>query len=600
MAAIRTVMVTMSPIFRDLIAELMASHVDVEVVGELDTRDGLEQRLQALGPDLVLIGLRRDEGDEIGLSLVRLLPNAKVIAFSSDARHAFVHRMQPQRTALLDVSPRMLLDTIMGQSTGSDPVIGFRSSPHSFLDPQTDSSAHRPRDALTAPAGNRAKSTNPMWIKTLNAAAWRSSIMSPTESSEGQEEVGGEEGGEEQVEEAEEASGAHKPVSYTIPTAKPKPPTKPPSKRPAGGEGDEDGEGDEFPSEAGEYGGEAGEEGGEAGEYGEAGEESQFEADGIEAGWEEADLTEAAAEEAEEEFVTDAEFGSLTSENQQEFFAALLPALLPAIKALAPSLAKLGLGAASRVLGRRKRKRGRETGEEAYGEEADFERALDQLEVIIGKDDRVQIRKTNKVPWKRICHLQIEAKDGSKFLGSGALIGPRTVSTAGHCVYLHGAGGWPKSITVTPGRNGTSRPYGQAKAAKLHTVLGWKDNKKREYDYGAITLAPGIKMSPPSAFGFDALGDSALKGRRLNLGGYPGDKPPGTMWFHGRKVKAIKPRVLVYEVDTMGGQSGSAVWLSRSGKRIMVGIHTNGASSGNSATRITKPVFANLKKWRAL
>ena len=65
-------------------------------------------------PDLVLIGLGRLEGDEIGLSLVRLLPNAKVIAFSSDGRNAFTHRMQPQRTALLDVSPQMLIDAISG------------------------------------------------------------------------------------------------------------------------------------------------------------------------------------------------------------------------------------------------------------------------------------------------------------------------------------------------------------------------------------------------------------------------------------------------------------------------------------------------------
>ena len=114
MAAIRTVMVTVSPILRDLITELMAGHGHLDVVGELDTRDRLEEQLRALAPDLILIGLGRDEGDEIGLSLMRFLPNAKVIAFSSDLRHAFVHRMQPQRIALLDVSPQMLIDTIMG------------------------------------------------------------------------------------------------------------------------------------------------------------------------------------------------------------------------------------------------------------------------------------------------------------------------------------------------------------------------------------------------------------------------------------------------------------------------------------------------------
>ena len=114
MAAIRTVMVTMPPIFRDLIAELMAGRRNLEVVGNLGARDGLEERLRALEPDLILIGLGKGEGDEIGLPLVRLLPNAKVIAFSGDGRDAFVHRIHAQRTALLDVSAQALIDAIMG------------------------------------------------------------------------------------------------------------------------------------------------------------------------------------------------------------------------------------------------------------------------------------------------------------------------------------------------------------------------------------------------------------------------------------------------------------------------------------------------------
>ena len=88
MAAIRTVMITMPPIFRDLITQLMAGHRDLNVVAELDNREGLEERLRSFAPDLILVGLGRNEGDEIGLSLVRLLPAAKVIAFSSDGRHA--------------------------------------------------------------------------------------------------------------------------------------------------------------------------------------------------------------------------------------------------------------------------------------------------------------------------------------------------------------------------------------------------------------------------------------------------------------------------------------------------------------------------------
>jgi DNA-binding NarL/FixJ family response regulator len=104
----------MAPLFRDVVTELMARHANLDVVRELDTRDGLEEKLRTVAPDLILIGLRRNEGDEIGLSLLRILANAKVIAFSSDGRHAFVYRMQPQRIVLIDVSPHALIDTILG------------------------------------------------------------------------------------------------------------------------------------------------------------------------------------------------------------------------------------------------------------------------------------------------------------------------------------------------------------------------------------------------------------------------------------------------------------------------------------------------------
>ncbi|MGB8898414.1 MAG: hypothetical protein WCC90_03770 [Methylocella sp.] len=113
-AAIRTVMITMPPLFRDLITELVASPRGLNVVAELDSRQELEERLHPLSPDLVLIGLAKNEGDETGLSLVRLLPNAKVIALSSGGRHAFVHQTQRQRTILPDVSPQTLIDAILG------------------------------------------------------------------------------------------------------------------------------------------------------------------------------------------------------------------------------------------------------------------------------------------------------------------------------------------------------------------------------------------------------------------------------------------------------------------------------------------------------
>jgi glutamyl endopeptidase len=223
------------------------------------------------------------------------------------------------------------------------------------------------------------------------------------------------------------------------------------------------------------------------------------------------------------------------------------------------------------------------------------------LEVVIGKDDRVKINNTTAYPWRTICSLRITAADNTSWIGTGWLVGPRTVITAGHCVYMHSHGGWAKKIEVIPGRNGSTMPYGSCTATHFRSVKGWTNKKNITHDYGAIILPSNCRYGDRVGyFGYANLSFFSLLGLKVNLAGYPGDKPTGTIWFDARQITLVLARRLVYNIDTAGGQSGSPVWRLKDGKRHVVGIHTNGASTGNSATRITKPVFDNIKKWKAM
>ena len=112
MAVVRTVIVTISPMLSDILVTLLGDHTTLEVVATFDTRHNLEESLRAIVPDVILIGLGRNESDEIGHSCSTLLPTAKVIAFSNDGRNAFVH-INAQRTVLLDVSAQMLTTTVL-------------------------------------------------------------------------------------------------------------------------------------------------------------------------------------------------------------------------------------------------------------------------------------------------------------------------------------------------------------------------------------------------------------------------------------------------------------------------------------------------------
>lgn len=223
------------------------------------------------------------------------------------------------------------------------------------------------------------------------------------------------------------------------------------------------------------------------------------------------------------------------------------------------------------------------------------------LEIIIGTDDRVRITPTTRVPWRWTCALRIQFPSGSTFRGTGFLIGPRALATAGHCVYMHDHGGWARKIEVIPAADGSLKPYGMATATSLRSVGGWVNQRRPESDYGCIVLPNGsFGGRNLGSFGFAAFPATTILAQPAVVAGYPGDKPFAELWGMARRVKAVTSRTLVYDTDTMGGQSGAPVYIKRNGNRYVVGIHNYGAANGNMATRVTQPVYQRLLGWSKL
>ena len=100
------------------------------------------------------------------------------------------------------------------------------------------------------------------------------------------------------------------------------------------------------------------------------------------------------------------------------------------------------------------------------------------VEVVIGEDERKHVENVNILPWQAICKLNITARDDSKWIGTGWLISARTVITAGHCVYMHDMGGWPKSIEVIPGLDNASKMFGSGLATVFRSTSGWTADMK--------------------------------------------------------------------------------------------------------------------------
>jgi V8-like Glu-specific endopeptidase len=229
--------------------------------------------------------------------------------------------------------------------------------------------------------------------------------------------------------------------------------------------------------------------------------------------------------------------------------------------------------------------------------EASFPR--ETREIVIGTDERRQVTATANYPWRASASLLITARDGSRWIGTAWFIGPHTLMTAGHCVFLRSPEperhGWARSIEVIPGRNGRETPFGRVTSTVLRSVVGWTEDGEQDHDYGAIILPTDLGETT-GRFGFGVYNDATLLASVGNIAGYPGDKPSGTMWYDAKRISSVGPRRTSYEIDTAGGQSGAAVYRIQNGTRTAFAIHAYG---GNHGPRIVAPVYANMVNWKA-
>lgn len=275
-------------------------------------------------------------------------------------------------------------------------------------------------------------------------------------------------------------------------------------------------------------------------------------------------------------------------------------------------------------------------------------------------EGRIPVNNSTTYPFRAICRLIITANDNTRWYGTGFLIAPRTVITAGHCVYLHEHGGWARSIEVIPALSKDSRPYGSAVSRIFKSNAGWTKAKNRNQDYAAIMLPNNSQFGyQTGTFGFSVMQDEMLEAATLNLADYPiiqhtrqaflrfqkrqfqqqrgvfegqyqkkyeqlseqgeeeqeeqGEEQQqeaprlkealqnmtNQLWFASLNVRSVTPNQIRYDQQVQRGQSGAPIWVKSGNSRYVVAIHTSSFLSGLAALRITPQVYKNLSEWKA-
>ncbi|WP_032113515.1 NB-ARC domain-containing protein [Candidatus Paracaedibacter symbiosus] len=209
-------------------------------------------------------------------------------------------------------------------------------------------------------------------------------------------------------------------------------------------------------------------------------------------------------------------------------------------------------------------------------------------------------------------HLMMRFEKEEITVGSGILVGPNHVLTAGHNLYYKGQ--WAKEIWFTPGRKGNYFPFGYSKGCMLLCHQQWldpKSRKKDDYDLGMVILDRAVGNEAGWS-GLLYAPDTYFDQWEITATGYPGEKGSkdyySTEMWEGKdetQETVFTSETITYSITTSFGQSGGAIWRQWPSPTnpdqtniFTIGIHTEGGAGGkNKGVRLTKEKFEGIINW---
>jgi V8-like Glu-specific endopeptidase len=219
---------------------------------------------------------------------------------------------------------------------------------------------------------------------------------------------------------------------------------------------------------------------------------------------------------------------------------------------------------------------------------------------IVGPDDRVRVTRSTTYPYTTVGYLEMENAAGEVWSCSAALIGPRTVLTAGHCLYAHEEeGGWRDNFMFWPALNGESDvPFEGIVYETAYVFDAFITNYDGSYDavwpydIGVVTLAEPVGDTTGwlGYWNYADLGDF-----QANIVGYHEDKEWFTMWRATCNVIAenVREYDFLHDCDSGMGSSGSPIYVydQAAQGRYIVGVHVGEEGSANWGLRLYQPVL---------
>jgi len=109
---------TVSPLLRDLVVAVLSPHICLDVIEVVESRALLADRLHALSPALVLIGLAAGESDAVALETLAAVPGAKVLLLAANAALARLYEAPGRCVTFTDFSHQDLIGALAPRVEG--------------------------------------------------------------------------------------------------------------------------------------------------------------------------------------------------------------------------------------------------------------------------------------------------------------------------------------------------------------------------------------------------------------------------------------------------------------------------------------------------
>lgn len=236
------------------------------------------------------------------------------------------------------------------------------------------------------------------------------------------------------------------------------------------------------------------------------------------------------------------------------------------------------------------------------------------------KDNRTLIENVNSWPYRITCHLKMKVGNDD-YMGTGFLVGPAHILTAGHNYYNWRDGiGRVDTIDVFPlhyvKEGEVEKPIAELQQKNPYTAKVWKVYIKKAFDeQQANSLGKDMALfvlDKPIGCdlgwgGMMALNPIFFANSTVNIHGYPRDS---TKWEKPSKFKGrmygmegalsdhTDDGIIYHKIDTTGGQSGSGMWMRQLSPALSpfrlshifpdhytVGVHTGGGRVGKGMSQ---------------